>query len=112
MPEYPLLDPPRTSDPAATTDEPLAAADRAGGVGIPPWVSNPAAPRDLPVRTPEGAQWRLTEGDTSLSGVVSGGKALRAEGDRREGAQGPRRRTEESSFRRRACRRATLRARG
>jgi tetratricopeptide (TPR) repeat protein len=43
MPEYPLLDPPRTSDPAATTDEPRAAADRAGGVGIPAGVSNPAA---------------------------------------------------------------------
>jgi tetratricopeptide (TPR) repeat protein/tRNA A-37 threonylcarbamoyl transferase component Bud32 len=43
MPEYPLLDRPRTSDPAATTDEPLAAADRAGGVGIPAGVSNPAA---------------------------------------------------------------------
>ena len=43
MPEDPLLDPPRTSDPAATTDEPLAAADRAGGVGIPAGVSNPAA---------------------------------------------------------------------
>ena len=43
MPEYPLLDPPRTSDPAATTDEPLAAADRAGGVGIPAGASSPAA---------------------------------------------------------------------
>jgi serine/threonine protein kinase len=43
MPEYPLLDPPRTSDPAATTDKPLAAADRAGGVGIPAGVSLPVA---------------------------------------------------------------------
>src|SRR5262245_62316977 len=43
MPEYPLLDPPPTSDPAASTGEPLAAADRAGGVGIPAGVSNPAA---------------------------------------------------------------------
>jgi hypothetical protein len=42
MPENPLLDPPRTSDPAATTDEPPA-ADRAGGVGIPARASNPAA---------------------------------------------------------------------
>ena len=42
MPEDPLLDLPRTSDPAATTDEPLAAADRAGGVGTPAGVSNPA----------------------------------------------------------------------
>src|SRR5262245_9169201 len=43
MPEHPQRDPPRTSDPAATTDEPLAAADSAGGVGIPAGVSNPAA---------------------------------------------------------------------
>src|SRR5262245_14532078 len=44
MPEYPLLDPPRTSDPAVTTDEqPLAGSDRAGGVGIPAGVSNPGA---------------------------------------------------------------------
>ena len=43
MPEYPLLDPPRTSGPAVTTDKPLAAADRAGGVDIPARVSNPAA---------------------------------------------------------------------
>ena len=42
MPEYPLLDPPRTSDPAASTDKPLAAADTAGGVGIPAG-DNPAA---------------------------------------------------------------------
>jgi serine/threonine protein kinase len=42
MPEDPLLDPPRTSDPAATADEPLAAVDRVGGVGIPA-VSNPVA---------------------------------------------------------------------
>ena len=43
MPEYPQLDSPRTSAPAATTDKPLAAADRAGGVGIPAGASNPAA---------------------------------------------------------------------
>ena len=43
MPEYPLLDPPRTSDPAATTGEPPGTADRAGAVGIPAGVSNPAA---------------------------------------------------------------------
>jgi hypothetical protein len=43
MPEYPLLEPPRTSDRAATTDEPLAAGDRAGGIGIPAGVPNPAA---------------------------------------------------------------------
>src|SRR5262249_2854267 len=42
MPEYPLLDPQRASDPAATTDKPLAAADRAGGVGIAAGVPNPA----------------------------------------------------------------------
>ena len=43
MPEYPLLGLPGTSDPAASTDEPVAVADRAGGVGIPAGVSNPAA---------------------------------------------------------------------
>jgi len=43
MPEYPLLDPPRTSDRAATSDETLPAAERAGGVGIPAGVSNSAA---------------------------------------------------------------------
>jgi serine/threonine protein kinase len=43
MPEDPLLDLPLNRDPAATTDESLAAVDRAGGVGIPAGVSNPAA---------------------------------------------------------------------
>jgi hypothetical protein len=43
MPEHPLLNPLRTSDAAATTDEPLAAADRARGVGIPAEMSNSAA---------------------------------------------------------------------
>jgi serine/threonine protein kinase len=42
MPEYPLLDPPRTSDHAATTDEPHVTAHRAGGVGILAGVSNHA----------------------------------------------------------------------
>src|SRR5262249_1528220 len=42
MPEHPLLDPPRTSEPAATTDEPLGTADRAGGVGIPAAEPNSA----------------------------------------------------------------------
>jgi serine/threonine protein kinase len=42
MPEYPLVDPPQTGDPAATADEPRAAADRGEGVGIRVGVSNPA----------------------------------------------------------------------
>jgi hypothetical protein len=35
MPENPSLDPPRTSDPAATTDGPLAVADRTWGSAFP-----------------------------------------------------------------------------
>ena len=54
MPEYPLLDPPRTSDPAATTYKPLAAADRAGGVGVPAGVSNLAARYRLGEETARG----------------------------------------------------------
>src|SRR5262249_2658599 len=61
MPEDPLLDPPRTSDPAAPTDEPLAAADRAGGVGSPAGVSNPAARYRL------GEQGAGEEGFSGLS---------------------------------------------
>ena len=43
MAEAPSLDPPRTDDPAATTDEQPAAADRVGAVRIAAGVSNPTA---------------------------------------------------------------------
>ena len=41
MAEGPALEPPRTSDRPAITEEPLAAADRAGGIGIPARTLNP-----------------------------------------------------------------------
>jgi tetratricopeptide (TPR) repeat protein len=43
MPEPPSLGPGRTGDPVATDDEPLAVAERAGGVRLPAAVSNLAA---------------------------------------------------------------------
>jgi tetratricopeptide (TPR) repeat protein/tRNA A-37 threonylcarbamoyl transferase component Bud32 len=41
MPEYPLIDPPRTSEQAATSDEPRAATERAGVAMISAEASNP-----------------------------------------------------------------------
>ena len=43
MPETPSLDPRRTGDPVATTDEPLAVPDCAGGLRTPAGASNRAA---------------------------------------------------------------------
>jgi tetratricopeptide (TPR) repeat protein len=43
MPDDPSLDPRRTGDPVATTDEPLAVADRTGGARMPAGASSPAA---------------------------------------------------------------------
>src|SRR5262245_48164034 len=66
------LFPPRASDPAATTDEPLAAADRAGGIGIPAGVSNTAARYRLGeeiARGGMGAVYRTT--DTVLGREVA-----------------------------------------
>src|SRR5262245_40604593 len=42
MPETPSLDPRRTGDPVATTDEPLAVADHVGGTHIPAGGPRPA----------------------------------------------------------------------
>jgi tetratricopeptide (TPR) repeat protein len=43
MPETPSLDPRRSGDPGATTEEPLAVPDPAGGLRLPPAASSPAA---------------------------------------------------------------------
>src|SRR5262245_49319623 len=72
MPEHPLPGPPRTSDPAATIDKPLAAADRAEGVGILTEVSNAAARYRLGeeiARGGMGAVYRAT--DTVLDREVA-----------------------------------------
>jgi uncharacterized protein len=45
-------------------------------------------PMDLLVRTPEELKWRLEEGDTFLTAIVSKGKVLYEKRDARVGAQG------------------------
>lgn len=53
-------------------------------------------PMDLLVRTPKEMEWRLEEGESFLTEIVSKGKVLYEKNHRRMGAQGrsrPRRRT-------------------
>jgi len=45
-------------------------------------------PMDLLVRTPYEMKWRLEEGDTFLTAIVSKGKVLYEKGDPRVGEQG------------------------
>jgi len=45
-------------------------------------------PLDLLVRTPREMKWRLAEGDTFHSEIISRGKVLHEEGDARVGGQG------------------------
>jgi tetratricopeptide (TPR) repeat protein len=54
MPDTPSLDPRRSGDPAATTEEPLAAPDPARAVGIPAAASSPAARYALGVEIARG----------------------------------------------------------
>src|SRR5262249_43530012 len=60
MPEPPSLDPRRTGDPVATTDEPLAVPDCAGGLRTPAGASNRAARYLLGSGLPPDTQWRCT----------------------------------------------------
>src|SRR5262249_2458255 len=76
MPENPLLDPPRTINPAATADEPLAAADRAGGVGIPAGVSNPAARYRLGEEIARGGMGGVYRATHTLLGREGAAKVL------------------------------------
>jgi predicted nucleotidyltransferase len=46
---------------------------------------------DLIVRTPKNVQWRLAEGDSFLTEVVSKGKVLYEKDNRRMGSEGRRR---------------------
>src|SRR5262249_17893824 len=48
----------------------------------------PPFPLDLIVRTPKQMQWRLEEGESFLTEVVSKGKVLYEKDDRRGGAEG------------------------
>ena len=48
-------------------------------------------PMDLIVRTPQNMQWRLAEGDSFLTEIVSKGKVLYEKDNRRMGAEGRRR---------------------
>jgi predicted nucleotidyltransferase len=55
------------------------------------WTIQPPFPLDIVVRTPKNMQWRLEEGDSFLREIVSKGKVLYEEDDRRMGAEGRRR---------------------
>ena len=48
-------------------------------------------PMDLIVRTPRNVEWRLAEGESFLTQVMSGGKVLYEKGDGGVGAKGRRR---------------------
>src|SRR5262249_22309930 len=70
--EAPSLNPPRTSESAATTDEPRAAAEHVGGVRMPVGVSTPTARYQLGdeiARGGMGAIYRAT--DTVLGREVA-----------------------------------------
>jgi predicted nucleotidyltransferase len=52
------------------------------------WAFAPPFPMDLIVRTPKEMKWRLEEGDSFLTAIVSKGKVLYEKDDRRVGAKG------------------------
>jgi predicted nucleotidyltransferase len=55
------------------------------------WTIQPPFPLDIIVRTPEQMRWRLEEGESFLTEVVSRGKVLYEKGDAGVGAQSRRR---------------------
>src|SRR5437868_13292991 len=52
------------------------------------WTIQPPFPLDIHVRTPKNMKWRLEEGDSFLTEVVSKGKVLYEKDDARVGGQG------------------------
>ncbi len=52
------------------------------------WALSPPFPMDLIVRTPKEMKWRLEEGESFLTEIVSKGKVLYEKSDRCMGAQG------------------------
>jgi predicted nucleotidyltransferase len=52
------------------------------------WALAPPFPMDLIVRTPKEMKWRLEEGDSFLTEIVSRGKVLYEKDDEGVGAQG------------------------
>jgi predicted nucleotidyltransferase len=52
------------------------------------WTIQPPFPLDIIVRTPKNMKWRLEEGESFLTEVVSRGKVLYEKADERVGAQG------------------------
>jgi predicted nucleotidyltransferase len=52
------------------------------------WMLQPPFPMDLIVRTPTNIGWRLREGESFHTEIVSKGKVLYEKGDRRVGAKG------------------------
>jgi predicted nucleotidyltransferase len=52
------------------------------------WALAAPFPMDLIVRTPKEMKWRLEEGESFLTEIVSKGKVLYEKDDRRVGAQG------------------------
>jgi predicted nucleotidyltransferase len=52
------------------------------------WALSPPFPMDLIVRTPKQMKWRLAEGESFLTEIVTKGKVLYEKDDRRVGAKG------------------------